>query len=101
MPLLEFDPEYLNELLSIISRELPGYEVWAFGSRVKQQAHSGSDLDLVVRNPHQLDKPCHQLVVFKQSLKDSHIPILIDVVDWARIPDSFRDEIQQQYEVLS
>ncbi len=101
MSKLELAPASLAELQIIIHAVLPLYEVWAFGSRVKHQAHSGSDLDLVIRNPTQLDKPCVQLAAFKSALEDSNIPILIDVVDWARIPEAFREEILKEYVVLS
>ena len=100
MPKLELAPVILVELEAILQRLLPTYEVWAFGSRVKHQAHSGSDLDLVVRNPSQLDKPCSQLPMFKNALEESNIPILIGVVDWAMIPETFREEILRGYVVL-
>lgn len=101
MPNLELAPNILAELMAVIHAHMPTYEVWAYGSRVKHKAHSGSDLDLVIRNPSQLDKPCAQLAVFRSALEDSNIPILIDVVDWARITESFREEILKGYEVLN
>lgn len=100
MSKLELAPTVLDELRTIIQTLLPSYEVWVFGSRLKHQAHSGSDLDLVIRNPVQLESPCRQLTAFKTALMDSNIPILIDVVDWARIPESFREEILREHEIF-
>lgn len=94
---LDLNPEVLIELEGIIRDILPMHDVWAFGGRVKHQAHSGSDLDLVIRNPSQLDKPSHELLVFKSALRDSNIPILIDVVDWAKLTEPFRREILEHY----
>lgn len=100
MSKIEVDQDILDELKTMIDALLPSYEVWAFGSRVKHQAHSGSDLDLVIRNPVELNQPCTQLATFRSALTESRIPILIDVVDWSRIPESFREEILKCYVVL-
>jgi len=97
---LDLKPNVLASLERIIRTYLPLHEVWAFGSRVKQQAHSGSDLDLVIRNPLQLNKASSELAAFKSALRDSNIPILIDVVDWASIPEAFRQEILKQYQLV-
>lgn len=101
MPKLDITPDALAELKSVIHHVIPTYEVWAFGSRLKQQSHSGSDLDLVIRNPAQLNQPCAQLLLFKRALEESNIPFLIDVLDWANIPDPFREEILSAYAVIS
>jgi uncharacterized protein len=91
----------LTELRHIIRSTLPStYEVWAYGSRVKQQAHAGSDLDLVIRNPNELDKPSAECFAFKSALQNSNIPILIDVVDWATVSPMFREEILRQYHAI-
>ncbi len=100
MSKLELTPNVLVELEAIIRNFLPMHEVWAFGGRIKHQAHSGSDLDLVLRNPLQLNKPSSELALFKSALRDSNIPILIDVVDWATLPEMFREEILKQYQVI-
>ncbi len=100
MPKLELKSDVIAELESIIRTCLPLHEVWAFGGRVKHQAHSGSDLDLVIRNPLRLNKPSPELAIFKSALRDSNIPILIDVVDWATLPEAFHEEILKQYQVV-
>lgn len=97
---LNLQSAVLAELDTIIRTCLPQYEVWVFGGRVKQQAHSGSDLDLVIRNPLQLNKPSPELATFKSALRDSNIPILVDVMDWATLPEAFHEEILKQYYVL-
>jgi len=37
---------------------------------------------------------------FIEALKESNIPLLIQVMDWARIPTSFHSNILPAYEVL-
>ena len=68
-----------------------------FGSRVNKQNHETSDLDLVI---HQKNTTSDAFIKFKESILDSNIPILIDVLDWANIPDSFKDEIQKSHVVI-
>ena len=53
---LSLDPVILNAIKVILARIAPRVEVWAFGSRVKGFFHECSDLDLVIRNPTELDK---------------------------------------------
>lgn len=56
-------------------------------------AHEGSDLDLVVRNPADLSHPQPDMSELREAFSESNLPILVDLLDWARIPESFRQEI--------
>lgn len=90
-----------QQLLEIALRTIhTPVEIWAYGSRVDGSAHATSDLDLVLRTKQltQLDQT--ELYNFKESLEDSTIPILIQVFDWANLPDSFHQNILNNYEVL-
>ncbi|CAN8140871.1 putative protein adenylyltransferase MntA [uncultured Thiomicrorhabdus sp.] len=75
-------------------------KVWAFGSRVNGQAHEGSDLDLVVIPVQERSIDFDEFISFKERLTESTIPILIQVMDWSRIPESFRENIRKNYAVL-
>ena len=76
------------------------FEVWAYGSRVNGEAHDGSDLDLVIRS-HDLQKlPIDVLLDIKDKIQQSNIPIVVELFDWARLPQSFQRNIEDQHEVL-
>ncbi len=75
-------------------------EVWAYGSRVSGGAHEGSDLDLVLRNPEKLDAPHKNLHRLRDALTESDLPILVEVLDWAQLPEPFRREIERRHVVL-
>lgn len=92
-PMLDLRPEWLESVRKLLAVHLPDAEVWAYGSRVQGTSHDASDLDLVVRNPVDPSKPQPNLSLLKQALSDSNLPILVDVLDWALIPESFRNEI--------
>ena len=74
--------------------------IWAYGSRVDGTAHSTSDLDLVLRakDLHPID--IAEIDEFERLIKESNIPILIQVFDWARLPKLFHKNILRNYEVL-
>ena len=95
MATLDLRPEWLETVRRLLALHLPQAEVWAYGSRVNGTAHEGSDLDLVVRNPTGLDIPSPDLAALWQAFAESDLPILVDVLDWPRMPESFRLEISR------
>ena len=84
----------------LLSKHLPGVEVWAYGSRVNGRGHDGSDLDLVLRAPDLKAIPYCQLSDFEDAVRDSTIPFLVEARDWARLPEKFHLEINRDHEVL-
>jgi len=94
---LKLQPRHLNMLLELIRQYFPQAQIWAYGSRVNGDCHDASDLDLVARNPSALDQPLSDLFDFQEELVESNLPIRIDVVDWAQIPESFQQEIERGY----
>ncbi|MGI9274482.1 MAG: nucleotidyltransferase family protein [Endozoicomonas sp.] len=80
----------------------PGTEIWAYGSRVKGTCHDTSDLDLVVHFPQSQEKTegFNQLADFLEALRDSNIPIIVQVMAWHAIPEHFKANIQSCYQVL-
>ena len=94
------EPRHLAMLKSLLLDVLPHAEIWAYGSRVTAQAHEASDLDLVVRNPTQLTQPVEGLLDAKETIIDSDLPIRVDMVDWAVIPEHFHVEIERAYVIV-
>ena len=75
-------------------------QLWAYGSRVNGQAHDMSDLDLALLSYDNQKIDIDEYINFKESLSDSNIPILIQVLDWNRIPTYFHKNILDNYEKL-
>ena len=86
---------------ALLSRHLPGVEVWAYGSRVNGRSHGGSDLDLVLRGPGLEKIPADRLARFSNALRESTLPFLVDARDWAHAPDRFRREIEREHVPLT
>ena len=100
MTTLDLPEKYRTILIALFQQHIPDTEVWAYGSRVSGQAHATSDLDLVLRNPFDLMKPQDKLITLRETIRESNVPISVDVMDWARIPQSFRNEIERMHVVL-
>lgn len=98
MLLREVDKQLIIRLAREVFKE--PVKIWAFGSRVNGQAHDGSDLDLVVISGNQESLDAEQFFMFKEAIQESSIPILVQVMDWHRIPESFKTNILENYEVL-
>ncbi len=86
------------DLLQKIFRDYcPDAEIWAYGSRVNGDSHSGSDLDLTVKSFNDSKKRLYEL---KELLAESNITFLIDITDLNSLPFSFQDEIKKSYIVI-
>lgn len=87
-------------LIAIFSELNLPVEVWAFGSRVNGKAHDGSDLDLVIRTSTLEKLPSPVYFDLKEKIEQSTIPIIVELFDWARLPQSFHANIEAQHEVF-
>jgi uncharacterized protein len=87
----------LIRIKEILKSYVPSYVILGYGSRVNGTAHSASDLDLVIKSMDREPLDISTLVDLKEAFQNSNIPILIDIRDWARIPDYFKEEIEKMY----
>ena len=88
------------QIEALLHEHAPGIEVWAYGSRISGGSHEGSDLDLVLRSPMLERIPGRLLADLAEALERSNIPILVQVHDWARLPESFHREIERDHVAL-
>ena len=98
---LELPAEYRAKVDGILAREAPGIEVWAYGSRVNGTSYEASDLDLVLRGAGLMPVSVSVVSGLIDTFDESDLPIIVDIHDWARLPDSFREEIESNYYVLA
>ena len=97
---LDLPPRFREQLDALLREHAPAIEVWAYGSRVTGGSHEGSDLDLVLRSSSLEPIPTRVVAVLAEALEQSNIPILVQVHDWARLPENFRREIERDYVAL-
>ena len=90
-----------NQIITLIQKNISKpFKLLAFGSRVSGEAHDTSDLDLVIISKEDKAIDINELNQFKEKIVDSSIPILVEVFDWYRIPESFHQNILGNNEVL-
>ena len=98
---LHLPRDYREQVVSILSRNTPETEVWAYGSRVDGSNHDASDLDLVLRTPDLTPVSVNVISRLRDAFDESDLPIIVDIHDWARLPEAYHEEIQRNYYVLT
>ncbi len=96
---LDLPLRYRRIVEALLREHVPDAEVWAYGSRVNGEGHEGSDLDLVVRGPG-LEPLSEGFLNLLEAIEESDIPILVQAHDWARLPESFHQEIERNHMVV-
>ena len=98
LPLIDIDPNDWHIVQKILQRNVPQYEVWAFGSRATRKAKEFSDLDLAVMTdvPLSLDIAAN----LSEEFSESDLPWKVDVVDWASASEGFRKIIERDKVIL-
>jgi len=99
-PRLHLPESCLRIVQAILREHLPHAEIWAYGSRLNGDYYDASDLDLVARQPSDLKQRQPQLYDAIEAFTESDLPIFVQLVDWAGIPESFHAEILANYVVI-
>lgn len=97
-PNLDLRPDHWAIVRDALRRHVPDREVLAFGSRATWTAKDYSDLDLAIMGEEPLSLRASSAL--DEALVDSDLPFRVDIVDWARIDDSFREIIRRNGVVL-
>ena len=77
--------------VDIIRRHLPdpAVRIFLFGSRARGSAHERSDIDIGVEGPRPIDHATLAAII--EETDESPTLYSIDVVDFKRLPERFRD----------
>ena len=92
---------YKTQLLNIISQHLPDVDILVYGSRINGRSHDGSDLDIALRTPDRQAISIEKIEQLTQAIDSINLPFIVDLHDWSALPQSFKDEINQQAIVLN
>lgn len=96
--MIDVTQAHLETVKRILSEHVPDCEIRAFGSRVTGRVKDYSDLDLAIVCRKALD--ADSLRHLKEAFEESKLPFRVDVLDWDRIPASFRNVIEREYETI-
>ena len=97
---LNLAPRHLETLRGLLAAHVPQAEVWAYGSRVNGPAHQGSNLDMVLRNPADLQAEVKGWGELQEALQESDLPMLVETHIWGWLPPSFQRNIEARYVIL-
>lgn len=98
VPNIDIRPDHWQIVQQILQKQLPNFEVWAFGSRAKWTAKDYSDLDLAVISSTPLSLAVS--AALSDDFAESDLPYKVDIVDWASTSDSFRRIIERDKVVV-
>lgn len=90
---IDLNPKHHKIVSDILYEYAPNRDVLVFGSRAKWTAKDKSDLDLCIMRDEPL--PSKKINALNDALDESPIPFKVDVVEWAKIEDSFREIIKR------
>ena len=94
--MIELSSRYKDKITDLLAFSFTGpVKIYAYGSRVKGNAHEGSDLDLVIESSQPLEKLQKELKKFEINFEASTVPIFVNLKVWAELPDYFKEEIDR------
>ena len=93
VPLVDLRPDHWAIVRNVLWEHVPDREVLAFGSRATWTARTYSDLDLAILGDDPLTLNASSSLA--EAFAESDLPFKVDVVEWARIEDTFRSKIRR------
>ena len=88
---VDLQPDQLFLVKAILNKYIPNRDVVAFGSRATWTAKDYSDLDLAILGQEPLSGRI--TASLREEFVESALPVKVDVVEWARIDEEFREII--------
>ena len=92
-PRLDLRPDHWAIVSDILRQLVPDRKVLAFGSRATWTAKDYSDLDLAILGDEPLS--LDETSALAERFGESDLPFKVDLVDWARLDESFRDILRR------
>lgn len=90
MQLTQKDQSIIRDILKNLD-----CQVIVFGSRVKGNARSDSDLDLCLKNA-QGEVALTLMSSLREAFENSDLPFSVDLVDYSHLADTFRQAVDEE-----
>ena len=88
--MIDLRPDHRKIVEDILGKHLPyGVRVWVFGSRAEWTTKDSSDLDLALDGDEPLDS--RTVMALELAFEESLLPFSVDVVDFHRVDERFRE----------
>lgn len=92
-PRVDLRPDHWAIVDGLLRQHVPDRKVLVFGSRATWTAKDYSDLDLAILGEQPLSADATSALT--EGFGESDLPFKVDLVDWARIDEFFRDIIRR------
>ena len=96
--MINLDSKQFEIVANILRQFIPNKKIMVFGSRIKGTSKEFADLDLCVVGDQPLSSV--ELINLKEAFSNSDLPFRVDIVDWMKITQEFKDIIMQDVEVF-
>ena len=97
---IDLPADHRRLVLNILRAHLPQRTTtWVFGSRATGRARRHSDLDLAIDAGRQLT--LDEIARLAEAFGDSDLPYKVDLVDWHKIDDRWRQTITAESAALN
>lgn len=96
---ISIDSNHLETIKRILELHFNGLQVLAYGSRVTGvDLTPEADLDIVVvsETPISLE----DMISVEKAFAESELPFRVDIVDWAKLPESIQKAIKKENVVI-
>ena len=90
---IDLKPDHWSIVCAILRECVPDRTVLAFGFRATRTAKEYSDLDLAVLGDEPLSLDTSSCLT--EGFSESDLPFKVDLVDWAKIDEAFRQVIRR------
>lgn len=89
------ETRYKQLLIDVIHSQIPGCQIWLFGSRARKTNKSGADVDLAIDAGRVL--AMREIFRIKDAISESNIPVFVDIVDIRNVDDDFLNYIKKEW----
>ena len=89
----------MEKVQRLLALHFEGLEVWAHGARVTGvDLTPDTELELVVISESPLS--FEAMTAVEKAFVDSGLPFRVDVMDWAKLPESLQKQIKKEHDVV-
>ncbi len=91
--------DHLETVQRLLSLHFEGMEVWAHGARVTGvDLTPETELELVAISEDPLS--FEVMTAVEKAFVDSDLPFRVDIMDWAKLPESLQKQIKKEHVVV-
>lgn len=96
---ISLEPSELETVQRILQLHFGGNKIIAYGSRVTGvNLTPSADLDIAVISEKPI--PFEEMVAVEKAFAESGLPFRVDIMDWAKLPESIQKSIKKENEVI-